>query len=149
MEVAEYVLPTFDVTIDSATDFSFKDSKVRAIVRSKYTYGKFVKGEAIVSLTPKSYYYRSDPEPSSVIKTVPIDGKGSVEFDVNNDLKLEFDKYTSSQDYTLRATVIEELTGRNYSAEKEITIHKTKYKFDTNFNREFTAGLPVKGSVRR
>lgn len=154
MDVAEYVLPKFKVTIDSANDFSVRDGKVRAIIRAKYTYGKFVKGEAVVSLTPQPTYHYwaprvSDAHASSYIKSVPIDGKGSVEFDVQKDFDLE-NKDHSTLRYTLRATVAEELTGRNQSADKSITVHSTRYKFhESNIKHEFTAGLPVVGLVRK
>lgn len=150
IEVAEYVLPKFDVTIDAPTEFSAKNGKIRAIIRSKYTYGKLVKGEAIVSLTPSSSYSYGMHSQSkdSILKTIPIDGKGSVEFDVENDLKLEFSQYTREKNYELKATVIEELTGRNQSASKYITIHQTRYKFESQqLKNEFSPGLPITFSV--
>lgn len=146
VEIAKYVLPKFDVSIDSPTDFSAKDGKIRAIIRSKYTYGKLVKGEAIVSLTPvNSYsYYRMEHDRNSVIKTIPIDGKGTVEFDVDNELKVEFTHYTRTQNFDLKATVIEELTGRNQSSSKTITIHQSRYKINpSSMNHEFSPGLPI------
>lgn len=147
IEVDKYVLPKFDVSIDSPNDFSAKDGKVRAIIRSKYTYGKLVKGEAIVSLTPKSYYgYWHSPEKSDTqVKTIPIDGKGTVEFD---SIKLSFSPYYDTQSIELTATVIEELTGRNQTTTKTITMHKNRYKLNTNeLNREFNPGLPITFSV--
>lgn len=147
VEVAEYVLPKFDVTIDSANDFSAKDGKIRAIIRSKYTYGKLVKGEAIVALTTLSrysYYRTPDAELGSVLKTIPINGKGTVEFDLEKDLKVEFSEYANSRNYELRATVVEELTSRNQSESKTITIHKDRYKIEpSNLNHEFSPGLPI------
>lgn len=118
VEVAEYVLPKFEVSIDSPSQFSAKTGKVRAIIRSKYTYGKFVKGSAIVSITPRNtYYYWSGKErsKSAVIKTVKVDGKGTIEFDVHDDIKPEFEQYRTSLDYELKATIIEELTGKSTS----------------------------------
>lgn len=152
VEVAEYVLPKFDVAIDSQTEFSAKDGKVRAIIRSKYTYGKLVKGEAIVSLTakPTYSYYRSwdHKDEGSVLKTIPIDGKGTVEFDIENDLKIEFTDYNRVRNYDLKATVIEELTGRNQSTSKSITIHQTRYTFKPiDLSNEFSPGLPVTFSI--
>lgn len=147
IEIAEYVLPKFDVSIDSPTEFSGKDGKVRAIIRSKYTYGKLVKGEAIVSLTSKpsySYYQHVETKKDSVLKTIAIDGKGTVEFDIGNDLKLEFNEYTHVLNFELKATVIEELTNRNQSATKSITIHKTRYQVNTlELSHEFSPGLPL------
>uniref|UniRef100_A0A1B6DAF4 TEP1-F n=1 Tax=Clastoptera arizonana TaxID=38151 RepID=A0A1B6DAF4_9HEMI len=42
--VAEYVLPKFEVIVDVPKHATFKDSKVVATIRSKYTYGRPVKG---------------------------------------------------------------------------------------------------------
>lgn len=152
VEVKEYVLPKFDVMIDSPNDFSAKDGKIRAIVRSKYTYGKLVKGEAIVSLTPiqsYSYYSMEQRHRGTVLKTIKIDGKGTVEFDVENDLRIEFTDYTRSRNYDLKAVVIEELTGRNQSASKSITIHQSRYKINpSELNHEFSPGLPITFDVR-
>lgn len=36
IEVAEYVLPKFEVTIDTPKDQIYKDGKIRATIRSKY-----------------------------------------------------------------------------------------------------------------
>lgn len=152
VDVFEYVLPKFDVTIDSPTEFSAKDGKIRAIIRSKYTYGKLVKGEAIVSLTPKptyTYYHRQPEHKDSILKTVPINGKGSVEFDVENDLKLDFSEYVRIRSFELQATVIEELTNRNQSASKSINIHQDRYKINPSYlSHEYSPGLPLIFSVR-
>lgn len=151
IEIAEYVLPKFDVTIDSPTEFSAKDGKIRAIIRSKYTYGKLVKGEAIVSLTLKptfSYYHQKQETKDSIVKTVPINGKGSVEFDVENDLKLEFSEYVHIRSFDLQATVVEELTNRNQSASKSINIHQERYKINpSDLSHEYSPGLPITFSV--
>ena len=57
---------------------------------TRYTYGKPVKGEALVTLHPKSYGYPySDNEKST--KMIKIDGKGYIEFDLKEDIKLEFE----------------------------------------------------------
>lgn len=111
-----------------------------------------MKGEAIVSLTRQRqrYYhsFASDVLEDSVIKTVTVDGKGTVEFDTTDDLKLSFETYEHSFNYVLKATVIEDLTGRNQSASKDITIHANRYKIEKQIDQyEFNAGLPVTFSV--
>lgn len=113
MQIAEYVLPKFEVIIESSSHFTIKDGKVRAVIRAKYTYGKFVKGKAIISVTPTSYFaWTARPKGDAVVKTVPIDGKGTVEFDITDDLKTECDEYRRSVNYEVSAVVIEELTGK-------------------------------------
>ncbi|XP_031631360.1 CD109 antigen-like [Contarinia nasturtii] len=148
IEVAEYVLPLFDVIIDSPSEFSAKNDKIRAIVRSKYTYGKFVKGEATVSLSSTSQNAAMKRR-NEIIKTIPIDGKGTVEFDVENDLKEMFTKTESKKSFELKARVIEELTGLNQSTSKIITLHQTRYKIEAlDLRHEFTPGTPIKFSIR-
>lgn len=143
VEVAEYVLPKFDVKIDSSNDVSIKDGKLRAIIRSKYTYGKLVKGEAIVSLAPISMYYDHTPN-FNTLKTIPIDGKGTVEFDFEKDLKLHLNDYESSRNFKLTAIVTEELTGRNQTESKTITIHRKRYKIKPlHLENQFNPGLPM------
>lgn len=122
--MAEYVLPKFEVTIDSPSQFSAKKGKIRAIVRSKYTYGKFVKGSAIVSLTPRNTYYSCfgttmDSDESAIIKTIQVDGSGTVEFDIEEDVKPMFQQYSTNLDYELKAVVTEGLTGIRMSARDE------------------------------
>lgn len=108
----EYVLPKFDVTIDSSEHFSVKDGKVRAIIRSKYTYGKLVKGRAVVTMRPTNYLaWSSLRETESIAKTITIDGKGTVEFHIADDLHISGDEYRRSISYALTATVIDDLTG--------------------------------------
>lgn len=112
VQVEEYVLPKFDVTIDSSDHFNIKDGKVRAIIRSKYTYGKLVKGRAIVSMRPTNFLaWSSLRETDSITKTITIDGKGTVEFHISDDLHIPTDEYRRSISYALSATVIDELTG--------------------------------------
>lgn len=65
-------------------------------MHKRYAYGKPVKGQAIVTVIPISS------------KTITIDGKGYVEFDIKNDLGLESDY---GVDFVIDATVTEDLTG--------------------------------------
>lgn len=51
-EVAEYVLPKYEVIVESNPHVTFKDGKIRATVKAKYTYGKPVKGQATISAYP-------------------------------------------------------------------------------------------------
>lgn len=145
IEVAKYVLPTFDVSIDSSNDFSAKDGKIRAIIRSKYTYGKLVKGEAIVSLTQTTPDSIDGRIPDSILKTISINGKGTVEFDLP--VLTSYPTYG----YELKATVIEEWTNRNQTTSKAISIHKNRYKFNRIGLEEnqnpFTRGSPLQFSV--
>lgn len=125
-EIAEYVLPKFETTIDSPSDFTIRDGQIRLIVRSKYTHGKFVKGKAIVSMKPVY------GDGNVVIKTVPIDGKGVVAFDTETELKLKTHIYYHSLEYTVRAIVLEEFTGMSRRCHRSISASQS---FRFPFNR--------------
>lgn len=149
VQVTEYVLPKFSVEIDSPVHYHVKDGKIRAIIRSKYTYGKFLKGEAIVSITPLSFHaWIAQPKVDAIVKTIKIDGKGTAEFDIMEDLKPPLDNDQRDASYELRAVVIEELTGRNQSATKRIDVHLRKYKINAlDRDSNFQTGLPLLISV--
>lgn len=141
-EVDEYVLPKFEVTIESPGITTFKDGKVKAIVRAKYTYGKPVKGEATVSAYPDFRFHYVQPFERDVItrKTVPVDGKGSVEFELRDEIKLEGD-YT--RDIVIEAVVEEELTGRKQNATTKVKIYDRRYKMELVKSADkFKPGLP-------
>ncbi|XP_054003817.1 CD109 antigen-like isoform X1 [Hylaeus anthracinus] len=127
-EVAEYVLPNFEVTIDAPQHFTFKDSKITATIRAKYTYGKPVKGEATVTAYPDIFSGVIQPIfQQPVRKVIPIDGKVTVEFDIQSELKLtdEFERPVM-----IDVAVEESLTGRRQNTSMHITLHKYKYTMD-------------------
>lgn len=85
-----------------------------------------MKGKAIVTVTPTSYFaWTSRPKGDSVVKTVGIDGKGTIEFDITEDLKTECDEYRRSVNYEISAVVIEELTGNFLSLAKSYENHNS------------------------
>uniref|UniRef100_A0A6E8VWS8 CD109 antigen n=1 Tax=Anopheles coluzzii TaxID=1518534 RepID=A0A6E8VWS8_ANOCL len=141
-EVDEYVLPKFEVTVESPGITTFKDGKVKAIIRSKYTYGKPVKGEATVSVSPEFQFNYVQPFAKDVItrKVIPIDGKGSVEFDLREDIHLEGDY---SRNIVIEAVVEEELTGRKQNASAKVMIYDRRYKMElVKSDDNFKPGLP-------
>ncbi|XP_039279526.1 CD109 antigen isoform X2 [Nilaparvata lugens] len=128
-QVAEYVLPKFEVTIDVPKHATFKDSKVVATVRAKYTYGRNVKGEATVTAYPQ--YYSSIIQPvfhAPVRKVIPIDGKVTAEFDLVKELNLKDESY--ERPIQIDVTVEEALTGRRQNNSATIIVHKHKYKME-------------------
>lgn len=145
-EVAEYVLPKFDVTIETSKHHYYKDGKLRATIRSKYTYGKALKGEATVSVYPKTYG-SFQPLISNLItrKVMKIDGKAFFEFDIKDELKFNEDY---EQAIAIEAVVEEELTGRKQNTTMEIALHKSKYKIDfVKSSADYKPGLPFTVTV--
>uniref|UniRef100_A0A182SSJ6 A2M_N_2 domain-containing protein n=1 Tax=Anopheles maculatus TaxID=74869 RepID=A0A182SSJ6_9DIPT len=73
-------------------------------------------------------------------KVVPIDGKGSVEFDLREELRLEGD-YT--RNIIIEAVVEEELTGRKQNASAKVAIYDRRYKMElVKSDDNFKPGLP-------
>ncbi|XP_076182302.1 CD109 antigen isoform X2 [Ptiloglossa arizonensis] len=127
-EVAEYVLPNFEVTIDAPKHFTFKDSKITATIHAKYTYGKPVKGEVTVTAYPDIFSGVIQPiYQQPVRKVLPIDGKVTVDFDILSELKLT-DDY--ERPVMIDVAVEESLTGRRQNTSMQITLHKYKYTMD-------------------
>lgn len=146
-EVAEYVLPKFEVTIDTPKLTTFKDDNIHLIVRSKYTYGKGVKGEATISVFPK-FYGAYQPFVSSLItrKVVEIDGKASVEFNIRDELGFKEDY---QREITIEAVVEEALTGRKQNTTTSMTLHKNKYNLEfTTESQKYKPGLPVEATIK-
>lgn len=147
VEVAEYVLPKFEVTIDTPKFATFKDGKLRFTVRSKYTYGKPVKGEATISVYPR-FFGSYQPFVSDLIsrKVAKLDGKASVEFDIQEELKFKEDW---QRDITVEAVVEEELTNRKQNTSKTVTLYRTRYEVELiKSSDRFKAGLPFTVRVK-
>ncbi|XP_049951328.1 CD109 antigen-like isoform X5 [Schistocerca serialis cubense] len=146
-QVAEYVLPKFEVTIDVPPYVTFKNSKVAAVVHAKYTYGKPVKGEATVTMYPN--YFSSILQPAfqnPVRKVVTIDGKAVVEFDPAKELNLN-DEYARNVQFEV--AVEEALTGRRQNNSAQVTVHKYMYKMNLIKTSEcFKPGLKYTGYVQ-
>ncbi|XP_014472781.1 PREDICTED: CD109 antigen-like isoform X2 [Dinoponera quadriceps] len=127
-EVAEYVLPNFEVTIDSPKHSTFKESKVTATIYAKYTYGKPVKGEATITAFPDIFSGVIQPIfQQPVRKVVPIDGKVTVDFDIRSELRLT-DEY--DRPIMIDAVVEETLTSRRQNTSIQVMLHKHKYTME-------------------
>lgn len=141
-EVAEYVLPKYEVLVDSNPHVTFKDGKIRATIRAKYTYGKPVKGQATVSAYPVLWLGAVQPfiQDSIVRKVIQVDGKGTTEFDIKDELKIEsdYERYIK-----IEAIFEEELTGRRQNGSTQVTVHKYKYNIELiKESDSYRPGLP-------
>lgn len=88
---------------------------------------------------------------SSSTKTVDVDGRGTVEFGIG-ELKLDVSKweYYSEKRFTLKAEMIEELTGCTQSAKPiSVVLHKERFKIFTNLiHGELKADSKITAKVR-
>ncbi|CAG0923214.1 unnamed protein product, partial [Notodromas monacha] len=92
-KVAEYILPKFEVDIDLPPFATFRNSEVTAVITARYTYGKPVKGEATVSVSPlyKSPYLQPFYD-EPLHKVASIDGRTTVKFNLAEELKYTYGK---------------------------------------------------------
>lgn len=132
-EVAKYVLPKFSVDIETAKDVAIQDGVIKMTVRSKYTYGKPVKGKATVSIS-------SVHRPVSAEKSIDIDGKAHIEFDLIKDLKFEKKDLEQNSDQSryygylpnldVLAVVTEGYTGNQQNKTATINLEQSRYRIN-------------------
>lgn len=149
IEIAKYVLPKFEVTVETPANVAIDDGDVRVTIRSKYTYGKPVKGKATVSIKPSYPLWGSEDQLGTAEKVVDIDGKGYVEFNLKTDLK--FNKKESQYYFPplqVMAVVEEELTGLKQNGTASVNLHMNKFSLEGHDNPyTFYPGKPLKIQV--
>lgn len=146
--VAEYVLPKFEVSIESPDHFSVRGNILYADIRAKYTYGKPLKGKATVSVTEEDnwgcFRYRCIPDDNDdksnalIRKVVDVDGIGHIEFDIEKELKKDDNEryqYYGARKFKIKAEVVETLTGLSHLAVKTVSIHKNSYNASIDLDR--------------
>ncbi|KAL5279600.1 CD109.2 family protein [Megaselia abdita] len=148
-EIAKYVLPKFDVKVETPANIAIEDGNVRATIRSKYTYGKPVKGKATISIKPSHPLWGSKEQLRSAEKVVDIDGKAFVEFNLKDDLKLtKKDNQYYYPPLEILAVVEEELTGLKQNSTASVNLHVHKYTVEGHDNPyTFYPGKPLKIQV--
>lgn len=109
-EIAEYVLPKFEVTVSAPNDLTYSDRLVRLTIGAKYTYGEKVKGTAVVSITSQSW--TATPAKPVIERTVEINGNGYAEFQMA-ELKVNPQNYQDS--FNVKAAFAESLTGKRHA----------------------------------
>ncbi|XP_018798385.1 PREDICTED: CD109 antigen isoform X2 [Bactrocera latifrons] len=145
-EVAKYVLPKFEVSIETAKDVAIPDGIIKVTVRSKYTYGKSVEGTATVSIKPLYHHYGMNIQPEAT-KMVYVDGKGHVEFDLSKDLSIGGER-TYVPPLKVLATMKEKLTGNTQNATATINLHSERYRIEgVNVPTNYQPGKPTKITV--
>lgn len=142
-EVNEYVLPTFEVLIDTSSDIHYKYGKIRATVRAKYTFGKAATGSATVTAHVERQLksYRSKETARVITKQVTVDGKNFVEFDLEEELGISNNNYMRV--VTLEAKFKDALSEKEASAKAEVRVHRYPHKLELKkSNEKFKPGLP-------
>ncbi|XP_037958445.1 CD109 antigen-like [Teleopsis dalmanni] len=142
--VDKYILPKFKVTIETETDVYADDTAIRAAIIARYTYGKSAKGVAKVSLSENFYMcFGSQEGQVKCEKTVNVDGKTYVEFDMKNELGVT-SKELHFSSLVLKVEFEEDLTGYKSSAKSTIVLHSEKYKVECiNPPHEYRPEVPL------
>ncbi|XP_054743832.1 CD109 antigen isoform X3 [Anastrepha obliqua] len=145
-EVAKYVLPKFEVSIETAKDVAIPDGVIKVSIRAKYTYGKSVKGKASIFIKPIYHYYGNNDNLEAK-KTIDVEGKGHVVFDLNKDLGI-----TAERSYVpplkVLAVMEEELTGNTQNATSTVNLHIQSYRIEgVDVPYTYHPGKPTKITI--
>uniref|UniRef100_A0A8W7PEI2 TEP1-F n=1 Tax=Anopheles coluzzii TaxID=1518534 RepID=A0A8W7PEI2_ANOCL len=145
-DVDEYVLPTYEVTVESPGYTFLDDELLKVVVNSKYTYGKPVAGELTVSVKlASSMCFRREPTETSICqKVLPIDGKTVVEFNLKEILSSK----TYIRELTIEAEVCETLTGRTQKGSTTVQLHDERYQVRMIEESSYFPGLPYNAWIQ-
>lgn len=140
-EVKEYVLPRFEVIVDTSHDVTLKDIFIKLKVGAKYTFGELVNGTAKLTATVYDTKYMNIVQ-RTVTKTVAVETTKIVDFNIANDLQIN----NEIRPYEVKFEVefSETLTGQKAIKKTEVRIHKAA-NYTIEFTRErkrFKPGFP-------
>ncbi|XP_061392979.1 thioester-containing protein 1 allele R1-like [Musca vetustissima] len=144
-EVAKYVLPKFTVEIETDEEVAILDKVLKITIISKYTYDKPVSGKATITVNLPNVSEK-------VQKTLDINGRGQVEFDLMEDLKLDhfYDHYMPQ--LNVEATMTEGLTDLQQSTTVNVNVRLSRFKITVpNILSEYEVGKPfeIKAIIKR
>jgi len=153
--VEQYVLPKFKTEVILPPFATYNNSKIQAEIKSTYTYGKGVKGEAKVTLSEFSpypnyrrYYQGKLQEPKKVVKTVPLDGSAFVEFDIAKELEIPKEQ-TYTKEFQVDAVVTEGVTAKQQNGTSRIKLHEYPYKIQlVNNPKNYKPGFPLTLTIK-
>lgn len=146
--VAEYVLPTFEVSIDLPPFATFKKSDIVATVNARYTYGKPVKGHCKLIVKPSLRYGYLSNENKPAVTETKIDGSVDIPLNLVSELNLKDDEKLTLE-IDVIAEVEEELTTRRYNATSSIRIYEREIKVELIKQSEsFKAGLKYSAQLK-
>ncbi|XP_028642176.1 CD109 antigen [Grammomys surdaster] len=136
-QVLEYVLPKFEVTLQTPLYCSLKSKHLSGSVTAKYTYGKPVKGSLSLTFLPLSFWGKK----KNITKTIEINGFANFSFDTEEmkkimNLKKVTDLLEDSYEHVdpsfpgpaeIVATVTESLTGISRKASTNVFFKQHDY----------------------
>ena len=149
-DVGEYVLPTFEVTLDANPVANFKDDIIYAGIDAKYTFGKIAKGNATVTALLYSLYGSSENNKTfEVTKSIKVDGKTFIEFSLKDDFGVNPSTFKSRLlNVRLTVTFVDDLSGLKGTAKAEVDVYETPYKLKLHIDPlHFKPNQPIAARV--
>ncbi|XP_034339956.1 CD109 antigen [Arvicanthis niloticus] len=139
-QVLEYVLPKFEVTLQTPLYCSLKSKKLSGSVTAKYTYGKPVKGSLSLTFLPLSFWGKK----TNITKKIEINGFANFSFNTDEmkkvmNLKKVTDLSEGSYEHMdpsfpgpaeIVATVTESLTGISRKASTNVFFKQHDYNIE-------------------
>ncbi|XP_026913198.1 CD109 antigen isoform X1 [Acinonyx jubatus] len=130
-QVSEYVLPKFEVTLQTPLYCSLNSKSLNGSVTAKYTYGKPVKGDVTLTFLPLSFWGRK----KNITKNFKINGSANFSFNDEEmkkvmDFSEGFSEYmylSSPGPVEILATVTESLTGISRNASSNVFFKQHDY----------------------
>ncbi|XP_006728736.1 CD109 antigen [Leptonychotes weddellii] len=130
-QVSEYVLPKFEVTLQTPLYCSLNSRSLNGTVIAKYTYGKPVKGDVTLTFLPLSFWGMK----KNITKNFKINGSANFSFNDEEMKKvMDFSEGLSEHMYLsspgpveILATVTESLTGISRNASSNVFFKQHDY----------------------
>lgn len=140
-QVAEYILPTFDVNIKLPTYATHGQSDILASVDATYTFGKPVNGHVALTVQPLiRYSYLNRPLQTKQYRAQLKNGKADFQIDLVKDLQLERDIFEREVEFF--ALVTEDHTGRKYNKTQKLSLFDKDVKVELiNRNKAIKPGM--------
>ncbi|XP_029425724.1 CD109 antigen, partial [Nannospalax galili] len=130
-QVSEYVLPKFEVALQTPLYCSLNSKHLNGTVTAKYTYGKPVKGDVTLTFLPLSFW----GEKKNITKKFKISGSANFSFN-DDEMKRVMDFSNGHSEYMdlsvpgpieIVATVTESLTGISRNASSNVFFKQHDY----------------------
>lgn len=130
-QVSEYVLPKFEVTLQTPLYCSLNSKHLNGTVTAKYTYGKSVKGDVMLTFLPLSFW----GEKKNITQKFKINGSADFSFNAE-EMKRVMDFSNEHSEYIdlstpgpveIVATVMDSLTGISGNASSNVFFKQHDY----------------------
>ncbi|XP_048013066.1 pregnancy zone protein-like isoform X2 [Megalobrama amblycephala] len=148
-EVKKYVLPKFDVTVNSSQTYSVADVGLKIEACAKYTYGQPVPGQALVEVCRDPFPYVPGVTRLCLSKTAKMNATGCASITIDTSVFFNTKFENSLQDlFVVSANVTEEGTDvvMSKSATVSITFEVGKVTF-VDLPNYFEPGTAINGKI--